>query len=91
MQKSTVIFMYKCDRVECDDEWYTGESAMNILERLKEHFKTLIYDHCNITGHPKSLDNFSIVGRESHNLARTIKEAIHISANDPSLNKNIGK
>ena len=31
------------------------------------------------------------MGREDHNIARTIKEAILIRVNDPSLNRNIGK
>ena len=37
------------------------------------------------------VDNFSIVGREDHSIAKTIKEAILIRVNDPSLNRNIGK
>ena len=49
-----------------------------------------ILDH-HITGHELSLNNFSIVGREDQNIARTIKEAILIRVNDPSLNRNIGK
>ena len=60
---------------------------------LKEHLKvpSPIYDHFNITGHIITIDNFSIVGREQQNLIRTIKEAIYIRVNSPSLNKNIGK
>ena len=50
-----------------------------------------ILDHHNITGHEVSLDNFSMVGREDQNIARTIREAILITLNDPSLNRNIGK
>ena len=38
-----------------------------------------------------SIDNFSIVGREDQNLMRTIKEALHIRVNNPSLNRSIGK
>ena len=34
---------------------------------------------------------YSIVGREDQNLMRTIKEALYIRVNNPSLNKNIGK
>ena len=37
------------------------------------------------------LDNFSIVGRESNNLTRTIREAMYIRENDPSPNSNTGK
>ena len=32
-----------------------------------------------------------VVGREDQNLTRTIKEALYIRVNSPSLNKNIGK
>ena len=87
-----VIYRYKCDRVECDEE-YIGESSRNFGERFKEHQKapSPIYDHYNITGHNINIENFEIVGRESQNLMRTIKEALYIRVNDPSLNRNIGK
>ena len=92
MKKSGVIYRYKCNRVECDDE-YIGESARNFAERFKEHFKTPspIYDHSVISGHSVTIDNFKIVGREDQNLLRTTKEALYIRVNNPSLNKNIGK
>ena len=38
-KKSGVIYIYKCNRVECDEE-YIGESARNFAERFKEHLKT---------------------------------------------------
>ena len=92
LKKSGVIYRYKCDRVECDEE-YIGESSRTFGERFNEHQKapSPIYDHYNITGHKISLDNFSIVGREDQNLVRTIKEALYIRVNNPSLNRNIGK
>ena len=70
-----------------------GESARNFEERLKEHLKAPfpIYDHHNISGHDVTIDNFTILGREDQNLLRTIKEALYIRANNPSLNRNIGK
>ena len=37
------------------------------------------------------IHNFCIAGREDQNLIRTIKEAIYIRVNNPSLNRNIGK
>ena len=87
-----IIYRYKCDRVECEDE-YIGESARTFGERFKEHLKnpSPIHDHNTITGHDTTLDNFTIVGREEHNYIRLIKEAIYIRVNNPSLNKNIGK
>ena len=62
-------------------------------ERFKEHLKapSPIHDHYNITGHTTTVENFSIVGRKDQNLIRTIKEALYIRVNNPSLNKNIGK
>ena len=91
-QKSGIIYRYKCDRVECDDE-YIGESARTFGERFKEHLKhpSPIFDHNNITGHDTTINNFSVVGREDNNLMRLIKEAIYIRVNNPSLNKDIGK
>ena len=91
LKKSGVIYGYRCDRVECDEE-YIGESSRTFGERFKEHQKVSspIYDHHNNSGHLVSLDNFSIVEREDQNLMRTIKEALYIRVNNPSLNRNIG-
>ena len=88
----SVIYRYKCDMLECDEE-YIGETARTFGERFKEHLKapSPIYDHSNITGHSTTINNFSIVGNEEHNLSRLIKESMYIRVNDPSLNKNIGK
>ena len=92
LRKSRVIYRYKCDKVEFYEE-YIGESSRAFGERFKEHQKapSPIYDHYNISGHMVSIDNFSIVGREDQNLMRTIKEALYIRVNNPSLNRNIGK
>ena len=92
LKKSGVIYRYKCHRVGCDKE-YIGESSRTFGERFKEHQKapSPICDHYNITGQKISLENFSIVGREDQNLMRTIKEALYIRVNNPSLNRNIGK
>ena len=81
IQKSRVI--YKCDRVECDEE-YIGESTRTFGERFKEHLKapSSIYEHSNITGNHTSMEDFSIMGRESQNLIRTIKEAIFLRMYD---------
>ena len=84
--------MFKCGRVDCNEE-YIGESSRTFAERFKEHQKapSPIFDHSNISGHQVNIDNFNIVGREDQNLSRTIKEALYIRVNNPSLNKNIGK
>ena len=92
LKRSGVIYRFKCNRMECNEE-YIGESARNFGERFKEHLKapSPIHDHINISGHTVSIEDFSILAREDQNLLRTIKEAIYIRANNPSLNRNVGK
>ena len=34
---------------------------------------------------------FKIIGREGHGISGTIKEAIYIRVNNPTLNRNVGK
>ena len=92
LKRSGVIYRFKCNRVECDEE-YIGESARNFGERFKEHQKapSPIHDHINISGHTVSIEDFSILAREDQNLLGTIKEAMYIRANNPPLNRNVGK
>ena len=92
LKRSGVIYRFKCNRVECDEE-YIGESARTFGERYKEHHKSPspIHDHTTISGHTVFVEDFSILARENQNLRRTIKEAIYIRANNPSLNRYVGK
>ena len=91
-KQSNNIYWYKCGRTDCNDE-YTGESARTFEERYKEHLKapSPIFEHNNTTGHTTSVENFKIIRREGHGVARSIKKAIYIRANNPTPNKNIGK
>ena len=84
-QKSGVIYRYKWDRLGRDEE-YMGESARTFGGKVKgtSQGSFPIYDHANTTGHHTRVDNFSTVGRESHNFTRTIKEDMYIKVNDPS-------
>ena len=84
LQKSGVIYRYRCGRMDCEDK-YIRESGRTFGERFREPMRapSPIIDHHNITGHEVSLDNFSIVGREDHSIARTIKESILTTFNDP--------
>ena len=65
LKKSGVIYRYKCDRADCDEE-YIGESVRNFEKRFKEHLKapSPIHDHLNISGHAVTIDIFSLLGRE---------------------------
>ena len=69
-------------------------NLLGILQRDSKNTQkspSPIFDHHNSTGYNINITNFSIVGREDHNLTRAIKEALCIRVNDPSLNRNIGK
>ena len=76
----------QCGDLTCDDE-YIGETSRTFGERYKEHVKahSAIHHHSSQTGHPTNHNNFQIIGREGHNLARNIKESIYIRVNNPHL------
>ena len=92
VNQSGAIYWYQCGDLGCNDE-YIGETSRTFCERYKEHLKdpSAIHHHSNQTGHTTNQNNFQIIGREGHNLARNIKESIYIRVNNPSLNNNIGK
>ena len=92
LNQSGAIYRYQCNNLGCDDE-YIGETSRTFGERYKEHLKapSAIHHHSTITGHTTNHNNFQIIGREGHNLARNIKESIYIRVNNPSLNNNTGK
>ena len=41
LQKSGMIYGYKCGRVDCEEEEYIGESDRTFLERFRKHLKAL--------------------------------------------------
>ena len=83
--KSGAIYWFQCDDLSCNDE-YIGETSKTFGERFKEHLKdpSHIHHHRNSRGHPTSHNNFQIIGREVHGLARNIKESIFIRVNNPT-------
>ena len=74
VSKSGAIYWFQCSDLSCDDE-YIGETPKTFGERFKEHLKDLspIHHHSNHTGNPTSQNNFQIIGRDGHGLARNIK------------------
>ena len=90
--KSGIIYIYPCDRVECDEE-YIAESSRTFDERFKEYLETPcpIYDHYHTTGQNVTLDSFTIVRREDQNLCIWITGALYIRVHNLYLNQNIGK
>ena len=92
VNQSGAIYWYQCVDLGCDEE-YIGETSRTFGERFKEHLKapSSIHHHSSQKGCPTSHNNFQIIGREGHNLARNIKESIYIRVNNPTLNNNISK
>ena len=92
VSKSGAISWFQCGDLTCDDE-YIGETSRTFGERFKEHLKDPlpIHHHSNQTGYPTNQNNFQIIGREGHGLARNIKESIFIRVNNSTLNRNIGE
>ena len=90
--KGGVIYRYKCGHPGCT-MMYISETGKNFRESNREHLRapSPIFDCANTTGHTITLNSFYIVDRESQCIARTIKEAIYIRVNNPSLNRNLGK
>ena len=91
-QKSVVIYWFKCPKSNCQEE-YIGESGRSFWDRLKEHLRGLspIHHHSHTKGHPVISQCFTMVDREYQGVTRTIKEAMYICVNDPSLNRNLRK
>ena len=75
------------------NEGYIGETSRTFGERNKEHLKepSPIYADSTQAGHNTNPENLTIIGREDHGLARTIKESIYIRVKNPTLNRNVDK
>ena len=78
-KQSSVIYWFKCDKTECDEE-YIEELSRTFGERYKEHLKapSPIFEHQNTTDHITAVDSFQFIGNEGHNMARAMKEAVYI-------------
>ena len=87
-----IIYHYQCPHTNCTSS-YIGESGRTLGDRIKEHFKapSPIHLHSSTTGHPMDPNQFSIVHKEVKSQHGTIKEAMFICAQDPPLNRNLGK
>ena len=90
--QTAIIYHYKCPQINCPSA-YIGESGRSLGERVKEHFKapSPIHLHSTTTGHPMDPEQFNIVHKEVNSHSRTIKEAMFIHVQDPTLNRNLGK
>ena len=79
VQKSGVFYRQKCTQADCEEE-YIGKLERIFGERIKEQLRVQspIYQCSQATGHPMSVDCFTIIGMGAHGTTRTIKEAMYI-------------
>ena len=82
LQKSGVIYKFKCLHINCPEE-YIVESGRTFRDRLQEHPRapSPIHHHSNSTGHLISPKCFTIVDREPQGVTRNIKKVMYIWVN----------
>ena len=78
-KKNSVIYWFRCDKIYCNGQ-YIRESSRTFREIYKEHLKapSPIFEHQSNTVQITTVNNFRILGKEGHNMARAIKEAIYL-------------
>ena len=95
------VYMIPCQgqttRGACKES-YIGETERSLKTRFLEHRRpsttsSEVSNHIHIEspGHHVDLDKVQILDREPRWFERGVKEAIHIRANQPSLNKDGGR
>ena len=100
--KGKIVFLRNCTSKEItpweasccpQGQEYIDESVKAFGERLKDHFRVLLQFMLILKLQVlTSIWAISLImGRESHNLTRTINEAIYIRINDTFLNRKIWK
>ena len=81
-QKKDIVYHWECQADGCSSS-YIGEMSRSLGERVKEHSKSgtsAILKHCTDFHPPPlpSIKNFSITDKDSSQITREAKEAIHI-------------
>ena len=84
---------------------YYGETERHLKVRVGEHIstspltgkrvnnnkKSSVKDHCLLSGHVCSFEDFSVLNYESHKFKRLIKESLPVTKDKPLLNKRLNR
>ena len=95
-------FIYKFQCSNCNITYY-GETEHHLKVRAGEHIstspltgkrvnnnkKSSVKDHCLLSGHVCSFDDFTVLNYESHKFKRLIKESLLVTKDKPLLNKQV--
>ena len=82
-------YWFLCGELVCDEK-YIRETSRTFGERFTEYLEELSHIHNHTIDHKTTQDDFQIIGRDDHGIARTIKESIYIRVNNATLNRNVG-
>ena len=58
-------------------------------KRVNNSKKSSVKDHCLLSGHVCSFEDFTILNYESHKFKRLIKESLLVTMDKPLLNKQV--
>ena len=97
---SHLIYKFQCSN--CNITYYS-ETERHLKVRAGEHIstspltgkrvnnnkKSSVKDHCLLSGHVCSFEDFSVLNYESHKFKRLIKESLLVTKDKPLLNKQV--
>ena len=98
--RSHLIYKFQCSN--CNITYYS-ETERHLKVRAGEHIstspltgkrvhnnkKSSVKDHCLLSGHVPSFEDFNILNYESHKFKRFIKESLLLTKGKPLLNKHV--
>ena len=58
-------------------------------KKVHNNKKSPVKDHCLLSGHVCSFDDFTVLNYESHKFKRLIKESLLVTKDKPLLNKQV--
>ena len=88
-ENSGVVYHIQCDN---SDATYVGETKRTLQKRVSEHHRSSspVGQHLAERKHTFSDDNVKILHKESNWFRRGVAESIHITEEEPELNRDRG-
>ena len=97
---SPLIYKFQCSN--CDITYY-GETERHLKvragelistfpltgKRVNNNEKSSVKDHCLLSGHVCSFEDFTVLNYESRKFKRLIKESVPVTKDKPLLNKQV--
>ena len=85
-----VVYHLSCGQCQSS---YVGETERALRKRLSEHKRdsSPVGHHMNYNKHTLDQDNIKIIDKENKWFERGVRDAIHIRANSPTLNRDQGR